>query len=112
MQTGWFDAFVIAVGICAGAIASVTGFGIGSLLTPTLGLQVGAKIAVAAVSIPHLVGTALRFSLSRGAQVLASLNHPHIDLTHAARSKQRDDFEGAEERSDGVRRFSRFVKTT
>jgi uncharacterized membrane protein YfcA len=65
MQIVWFDALVVLVGSCAGAIASVTGFGIGSLLTPTLGLQVGTNVAVAAVSIPHLVGTALRFSLLR-----------------------------------------------
>ena len=51
--------------IVAGAIASVTGFGIGSLLTPILGLQVSTKIAVAAVSVPHVVGTALRFWLMR-----------------------------------------------
>jgi uncharacterized protein len=65
MQTAWFNALVVAVGMCAGAIASVTGFGIGSLLTPTLGLQVGTKIAVAAVSIPHVIGTALRFWMLR-----------------------------------------------
>jgi uncharacterized protein len=65
MQTVWFNALVVAVGMCAGAIASVTGFGIGSLLTPTLGLQVGTKIAVAAVSIPHVIGTGLRFCLLR-----------------------------------------------
>lgn len=65
MMPTWFDALVVAVGICAGAIASVTGFGIGSLLTPVLGLQVGTKIAVAAVSLPHVVGTALRFWLLR-----------------------------------------------
>ena len=46
--------------IAAGAIASVSGFGIGSLLTPILGLRIGVKLAVAAVSIPHLVGTAQR----------------------------------------------------
>jgi uncharacterized protein len=65
MQTTSFNAFVLAVGMCAGAIASVTGFGIGSLLTPTLRLRVSTSIAVAAVSIPHVVGTALRFWLRR-----------------------------------------------
>lgn len=39
----------------------MTGFGIGSLLTPVLGLVVDTRVAVAAVSVPHLVGTALRF---------------------------------------------------
>ncbi|HEV8479677.1 MAG TPA: sulfite exporter TauE/SafE family protein [Candidatus Eisenbacteria bacterium] len=52
-------AFVAAV------IASVTGFGIGSLLTPILALSLGTKLAVAVVSIPHFVGTAQRFFLLR-----------------------------------------------
>jgi uncharacterized protein len=55
-------ALIIAVGsILAGAIASVVGFGIGSVLTPLLAVRVGTQLAVAAVSIPHLFGTALRF---------------------------------------------------
>ena len=45
----------------AGAVAAVSGFGIGSLLTPLIALQVGTKTAVAAVSLPHLIGTGLRF---------------------------------------------------
>ena len=49
----------------AGAIASVTGFGIGSILTPLLSLQVGTRIAVAAVSIPHVVATFVRFWILR-----------------------------------------------
>jgi uncharacterized membrane protein YfcA len=52
---------VAVVAIASGAVASVSGFGIGSLLTPMLALQLDPKVAVAAVSIPHLVGTALRF---------------------------------------------------
>jgi uncharacterized membrane protein YfcA len=47
--------------ILAGAIAALSGFGIGSLLTPLLALSVGTKEAVIAVSIPHLVATGLRF---------------------------------------------------
>jgi uncharacterized membrane protein YfcA len=47
----------------AGAVASVTGFGIGSLLTPLLALDVDTRLAVAAVSVPHVVGTAIRFYL-------------------------------------------------
>jgi uncharacterized membrane protein YfcA len=50
----------------AGAIAAVTGFGIGSLMTPVLALQVDTRLAVAAVSIPHLIGTSLRFALMHG----------------------------------------------
>jgi uncharacterized membrane protein YfcA len=56
-----FGAAVLSVAVAAGAVASVVGFGIGSLLTPLLALQVGTKVAVAAVSVPHLVGTAIRF---------------------------------------------------
>src|SRR5215467_6473790 len=56
--------FVVAA--LAGGIASVTGFGIGSLLTPVLSLQAPLKIAVAAVSIPHFIGTAIRFWMLRG----------------------------------------------
>jgi len=60
-----FAALVAVVALVAASIASVTGFGIGSLLTPTLALHTGTKLAVAAVSIPHLVGTAQRFWLLR-----------------------------------------------
>jgi hypothetical protein len=55
-----FELVVLAVAAAAGAIAAVAGFGIGSLLTPLLALQVGTKTAVAAVSVPHLVGTSIR----------------------------------------------------
>lgn len=41
------------------------GFGIGSLLTPVLALETGTKLAVAAISIPHFIGTAQRFWLLR-----------------------------------------------
>jgi uncharacterized membrane protein YfcA len=64
---GPLEALVFVVAVVAAAIASVTGFGIGSLLTPTLGLAVGTKVAVAAVSLPHLVGTAIRFWLLKDA---------------------------------------------
>ena len=47
--------------IVAGAIASVAGFGIGSVLTPLLALSTGTKQAVVAVSIPHFIATAIRF---------------------------------------------------
>ena len=62
----WFDAVLIIAGALAGFIAAVTGFGIGSLLTPVFALQVDTRLAVAAVSVPHLIGTALRFWLMRG----------------------------------------------
>src|SRR5687767_5567532 len=57
---------VVVVAIVAGAVASVVGFGIGSLLTPLLALQIDLKVAVAVVSIPHLAGTAVRFWMLRG----------------------------------------------
>jgi uncharacterized protein len=56
-----FDALVLLAGTLAGAVAAVSGFGIGSLLTPVLAAHHGTKLAVAAVSIPHVVGTAVRF---------------------------------------------------
>jgi uncharacterized membrane protein YfcA len=52
-------------GIAAGAIAAISGFGIGSILTPLLAAWVGTKLAVAVVSIPHFIGTALRFAVIR-----------------------------------------------
>jgi uncharacterized protein len=64
-DTGWFSLLPAAVAVLAGAIASVSGFGIGSLLTPLLAVRVGTKLAVAAVSVPHLTATALRFWLLR-----------------------------------------------
>jgi uncharacterized membrane protein YfcA len=63
--TTLFGVLVALVGLLASAIAAVTGFGIGSLLTPVLALQTGTKLAVAAISIPHVVGTAQRFWLLR-----------------------------------------------
>lgn len=56
-----FATVLALVAFGAGAIATVSGFGIGSLLTPLVALNVDTKTAVAAVSIPHLLGTVLRF---------------------------------------------------
>ena len=60
-----FAALVAIVSVLAGAIASVSGFGIGSLLTPLLAVQLHTKLAVAAVSIPHFAATAYRFWILR-----------------------------------------------
>lgn len=57
---------LVVASLAAGAIASVTGFGIGSILTPTLSLWLDGRVAVALVAIPHLVGTAVRFAMVRG----------------------------------------------
>jgi uncharacterized membrane protein YfcA len=54
-----------ATGGVAGALAAVAGFGIGSLLTPVLALATGTKLAVAAVAIPHAVGTLQRLWILR-----------------------------------------------
>ena len=62
MTPGFFTAIAA---VLAGAIASLSGFGIGSILTPLLAVYFGTKLAVAMVSVPHLVGTALRFALIR-----------------------------------------------
>ena len=56
-----FDAAVLLAATLAGAVAAVSGFGIGSLLTPLLAAHLGTTVAVAAVSVPHVVGTAVRF---------------------------------------------------
>lgn len=56
-----FDTLIAVAATFAGAISSVAGFGIGSILTPLFAIHFGTKLAVAAVSIPHLIATALRF---------------------------------------------------
>jgi uncharacterized membrane protein YfcA len=60
-----FQTILAVVALVAGAVASLAGFGIGSLLTPLLALETGIGIAVAGVSIAHFFGTALRFFLLR-----------------------------------------------
>lgn len=60
-----FTLLFFCAALIGGGVASVAGFGIGSILTPTLAAKLGTKFAVAAVSIPHLAGTLLRFILIR-----------------------------------------------
>ncbi len=60
------DVLLVIAGLLAGALASITGFGIGSLLTPVLAMSASTPVAVAAVSIPHLAGTGLRFWMLKG----------------------------------------------
>ena len=62
-----FAIIVLIVAALAGATASVVGFGIGSLLTPLVAIRYGMPVAVALVSIPHAIATALRCWLLRGA---------------------------------------------
>lgn len=54
------------VSVIAGGVAAISGFGIGSLITPILTAQCGTGIAVAGVSIAHFLGTASRFWKWRG----------------------------------------------
>ncbi len=56
-----FRILLAVVAFFAGSISSISGFGIGTILTPFMALQFGVKLAVAAVSIPHCTGNALRF---------------------------------------------------
>jgi hypothetical protein len=60
-----FSVIVAGASLVAGAIASVAGFGIGSVLTPLLASTLETKVAVAAVSIPHVIATAIRFWILR-----------------------------------------------
>jgi uncharacterized membrane protein YfcA len=55
-----------AVAVAAGAIAAVSGFGIGSLLTPVLMVSMPTADAVAILAIPHAVATAIRLIRLRG----------------------------------------------
>lgn len=55
-----FTLIVAVVAAIAGAVASVAGFGIGSIVTPVMNLHFDTKLAVAAVSIPHFIGSAIR----------------------------------------------------
>src|SRR5687767_8261793 len=56
-----FEIVVLCAGVFGGAVASIAGFGIGSLLTPAIAAATGTKLAVALVSIPHAIGTSIRF---------------------------------------------------
>lgn len=60
-----FVTLLAVVSVAAGAIASVAGFGIGTVLTPVFALRVDMRLAVAAVAIPHLAATSLRLWMMR-----------------------------------------------
>jgi uncharacterized protein len=61
-----YTILLAVTGFVAGVVAAVSGFGIGSLLTPIFALQLDTRLAIAAVSVPHLVGTVQRFWTMRG----------------------------------------------
>ncbi len=62
-----FEMLVATAALVGGVVASLAGFGIGSLITPLLAAKYGMKLAVAMVAIPHVAGTALRFWFLRRA---------------------------------------------
>jgi len=87
-----FGLWVFVTALVAGGVAAVSGFGIGSLLTPLLAVRYGTKLAVAIVSIPHLVGTTARFvglrrQLDR--RVFPELRHPERCRWPAGRVAER-----------------------
>lgn len=51
---------VLVIGVLSGATAALSGFGIGSLLTPLLASRYGMASAIAAVALPHALATAVR----------------------------------------------------
>jgi uncharacterized membrane protein YfcA len=55
-----FYLILLAVAVLSGVTASITGFGIGSLLTPLLASRYGMPTAIAAVALPHALATAVR----------------------------------------------------
>jgi uncharacterized membrane protein YfcA len=55
-----FELLVAGVGVVAGGVASLAGFGVGSLLTPLLIPTFGGRAAVALVALPHAIATASR----------------------------------------------------
>jgi uncharacterized membrane protein YfcA len=60
-----FVLLLTAASVAAGAIASVAGFGIGTVLTPVFALRADMRLAVAAVAVPHLIATTLRLWIMR-----------------------------------------------
>ncbi|HWQ56645.1 MAG TPA: sulfite exporter TauE/SafE family protein [Bryobacteraceae bacterium] len=77
-----FDAILALAAFLAGAVASISGFGIGSILTSLLSLETGTPVAVAAISVPHLAATVARFWMLR-----ASVDRPillHFGILSAA----------------------------
>jgi uncharacterized protein len=56
-----FDLVTFLVAVLAGGIAAVSGFGIGSLLTPVLMTSMPTADAVAVLAIPHALATTIRW---------------------------------------------------
>src|SRR5207249_3945685 len=64
-RVGAFTVVATVAAVIAGAIASISGFGIGSVLTPVLSTQFDVRLAIAMVSLPHLAGTFVRLLIVR-----------------------------------------------
>jgi uncharacterized protein len=60
-----FETLLFFVAAFSAMVAAISGFGIGSLITPVLALQLSTKVAIAVVAIPHFIATALRFWMMR-----------------------------------------------
>jgi len=60
-----FQPALFLVSAFAAGVAALSGFGIGSILTPLLATQIDIKLAVAAISVPHLIATFLRLWMLR-----------------------------------------------
>src|SRR3989442_3007017 len=52
-----FHITLFLAAVAGGVIAAISGFGIGSILTPAVSTYTDTKLAVAIVYIPHFVGT-------------------------------------------------------
>jgi uncharacterized protein len=66
LSIGWL-LLILVIATLSGGTAAIAGFGIGSLLTPLFAARIGMPAAVAAVSIPHAIATAVRcWRLRRG----------------------------------------------
>jgi uncharacterized membrane protein YfcA len=60
-----YEISLFFVALAAGCVAAISGFGIGSLLTPLLVLSLPTRLAVVLVSVPHFIATTLRFLMMK-----------------------------------------------
>ena len=65
MTFNLFETILFVASIIAAGVAALSGFGIGSILTPLLAAKIDMGLSVAAVSIPHIVATSLRCFMLR-----------------------------------------------
>jgi len=60
LEVELFDALLVIGSVIAAGVATLSGFGIGSIVTPILAAKMDIELAVAVISIPHLIATSLR----------------------------------------------------